>query len=410
MSFLSKGRTKIVINTLAISKEEKETLLKKKKTATLKKLISILDTELASQKITYTQLSKVWGISVSGVSYVFRGEREISLCYLAKTLVLLYEDHSTRRNLLEMYLDVAKPENAREAMEYLSLRGEFDLLKTLVDREKNSDTEENAKWADVYGLICLESKKEIEILDYHEMLEEMKEKNQNPEMQILMDILLCYTSYKLGDYRLLTKRMTKLEKKVSNIKNKFIKKCHNVRIKEGLASIKLTSDELHQVRDLCDKLLVLCENEPHLLINKARALWLKAESFIFDDYEQSLTLFNGALEILKDNINPEILKKKQQIIKTIQFLKIYHKRDLDTLGIMEDGEQAFYEIRMGNLERAIEILMSIENKNGELSSFELVYLGMAKNDREIIKQGLRKFEEKNSLFYARFAKKELGLI
>ncbi|ETE97312.1 hypothetical protein FNE58_21135 [Bacillus thuringiensis] len=399
-----------MINTLAISKEEKETLLKKKKTATLKKLISILDTELASQKITYTQLSKVWGISVSGVSYVFRGEREISLCYLAKTLVLLYEDHSTRRNLLEMYLDVAKPENAREAMEYLSLRGEFDLLKTLVDREKNSDTEENAKWADVYGLICLESKKEIEILDYHEMLEEMKEKNQNPEMQILMDILLCYTSYKLGDYRLLTKRMTKLEKKVSNIKNKFIKKCHNVRIKEGLASIKLTSDELHQVRDLCDKLLVLCENEPHLLINKARALWLKAESFIFDDYEQSLTLFNGALEILKDNINPEILKKKQQIIKTIQFLKIYHKRDLDTLGIMEDGEQAFYEIRMGNLERAIEILMSIENKNGELSSFELVYLGMAKNDREIIKQGLRKFEEKNSLFYARFAKKELGLI
>ncbi len=164
------------------------------------------------------------------------------------------------------------------------------------------------------------------------------------------------------------------------------------------------------MRDLCDKLLVLCENEPHLLINKARALWLKAESFIFDDYEQSLTLFNGALEILKDNINPEILKKKQQIIKTIQFLKIYHKRDLDTLGIMEDGEQAFYEIRMGNLERAIEILMSIENKNGELSSFELVYLGMAKNDREIIKQGLRKFEEKNSLFYARFAKKELGLI
>lgn len=399
-----------MINTLAISKEEKETLLKKKKITTLKKLISILDTELASQKITYTQLSKLWGISVSGVSYVFRGEREISLCYLAKTLVLLYENHSTRRNLLEMYLDVAKPENAREAMEYLSLRGEFDLLKTLVDREKNSDTEENAKWADVYDLICLESKKEIKILDYHEMLEEMKEKNQNPEMQILMDILLCYTSYKLGDYRLLTKRMTKLEKKVFKIKNKFIKKCHNVRIKEGLASIRLTSDELCEVRRICDDVISLCENEPHLLINKARALWLKAESFIFDDYKKSMMFFNEALEILKDNINPEILKKKQAILKTVQFLKIYHKRDLDTLGIMEDGERAFYEVRIGNIERAIEILKSIEKRNGGLSSFQLVYLGMAKNDREIIKQGLRKFEEKNSLFYARFAKKELGLI
>ncbi|MED1640055.1 AimR family lysis-lysogeny pheromone receptor [Bacillus thuringiensis] len=397
-------------DTLEISKEEKALLLKKKKTKTLNKLIVKLDSELAAQKITYTQLSKVWGISVSGVSDVFRGEREISLCYLAKTLVLLYENHKTRRDMLETYLDVAKPENSREAMEYLALRGEFDLLKTLIDREKNSDTEENAEWACVYDLIYLKSQEGIELPDYHEELEEMKEKNQNADMQVLLGILLCYTSYQLGDYRLLTKRMTKLERKVSKIKNKFIKKCHNVRIKEGLASIKLTSDELQEVRGICDKVLILCENEPHLLINKARALWLKAESFIFDDYEQSLMLFNDALAILNDNINPEIVKKRKAIIKTIQFLKIYHNRDLDTLGVMEDGERAFYEIRMGNFDRAVKILMSIKNKNGELSSFELVYLGMAKNDRETIKLGLRKFEEKNSLFYARFAKKELGLI
>ncbi|MEG7342495.1 AimR family lysis-lysogeny pheromone receptor [Bacillus cereus] len=397
-------------DTLEISKEEKALLLKKKKTKTLNKLIVKLDSELAAQKITYTQLSKVWGISVSGVSDVFRGEREISLCYLAKTLVLLYENHKTRRDMLETYLDVAKPENSREAMEYLALRGEFDLLKTLIDREKNSDTEENVEWAYVYDLIYLKSQEGIELPDYHEELEEMKEKNQNADMQVLLGILLCYTSYQLGDYRLLTKRMTKLERKVSKIKNKFIKKCHNVRIKEGLASIKLTSDELQEVRGICDKVLILCENEPHLLINKARALWLKAESFIFDDYEQSLMLFNDALAILNDNINPEIVKKRKAIIKTIQFLKIYHNRDLDTLGIMEDGERAFYEIRMGNFDRAVKILMSIKNKNGELSSFELVYLGMAKNDRETIKLGLRKFEEKNSLFYARFAKKELGLI
>jgi hypothetical protein len=397
-------------DTLKISKEEKTLLLKQKKTKTLNKLIMKLDSELSAQKITYTKLSKVWGIRVSGVSDVFRGEREISLCYLAKTLVLLYEDHKTRRDMLEMYLDVAKPENSREAMEYLSLRGEFDLLKTLIEREKGSDTIENKEWACVYDLIYLNSQEEIGLLDYHEELEEIKEENSNEDMKVLIGILLCYTSYQLGDYRLLTKRMTKLEKKAFRIKNKFIKKCHNVRIKEGLASIKLTSDELHEARDICDKVLILCENEPHLLINKARALWLKAESFIFDDYEQSLILFNEALEILKDNINPEILKKKKKIIKTMQFLKIYHNRDLDTLGIMEDGERVFYEIRMGNLEQAIEILMSIENKNGQLSSFELVYLGMAKNDREIIKQGLRKFEKKNSLFYARFAKKELGLI
>ncbi|MES9783535.1 AimR family lysis-lysogeny pheromone receptor [Bacillus thuringiensis] len=397
-------------DTLEISKEEKALLLKKKKTKTLNKLIVKLDSELAAQKITYTQLSKVWGISVSGVSDVFRGEREISLCYLAKTLVLLYENHKTRRDMLETYLDVAKPENSREAMEYLSLRGEFDLLKTLIDREKNSDTEENAEWACVYDLIYLKSQEKIELPDYHEELEEMKEENQNSEMQVLIGILLCYTSYQLGDYRLLTKRMTKLERKVSQIKNKFIKKCHNVRIKEGLASIKLTSDELQEVRDICDKVLILCENEPHLLINKARALWLKAESFIFDNYEQSLMLFNDALAILNDNINPEIIKKRKAIIKTMQFLKIYHNRDLDTLGVMEDGERVFYELRMGNFDRSVEILMSIQNKNGELSSFELVYLGMAKNEREIIKQGLRKFEEKNSLFYARFAKKELGLI
>ncbi|MFC9728292.1 AimR family lysis-lysogeny pheromone receptor [Bacillus cereus] len=397
-------------DTLEISKEEKTLLLKQKKDKVLNKLIVKLDTGLASRKITYTKLSKIWGISVSGVSDVFRGEREISLCYLAKTLVLLYEDHGTRRRMLEMYLDVAKPENSREALEYLTLRGEIDLASDLVEKEKFSDTEENTEWACVYELIHLKMQGEIDLLKYHEFLEDMKENNQNPEMQILIDILLCYTSYQLGDYRLLEKRMSKLAKKVSRIKNKFIKKCYRVRIKEGRAAIHLTSDQPQETRELCDKLLKLCVDEPHLVLNKARALWLKAESFIFDDYEQSLTLFNEALEILNNNINQEIIKKKQAIIKTIQFLKIYHNRDLGTLGIMEDGERAFFEVRIGNYDRAIETLMNIEKQNGQLSSFELVYLGMAKNDREIIKQGLRKFEEKNSLFYARFAKKELGLI
>ncbi|EJS63470.1 AimR family lysis-lysogeny pheromone receptor [Bacillus cereus] len=396
-------------DTLEISKEEKAILLKQKKVKTLNKLVVKLDTELASQKITYTKLSKVWGISISGVSDVFRGEREISLCYLAKTLVLLYEDHGTRRRMLEMYLDVAKPENSREALEYLTLRGEIDLAKSLVEKEKISDTDENTEWACVYELIHFKSQGKIDLLKYHESLEDLKENNQNPEMQILIDILICYTSYQLGDYRLLAKRMSKLEKKVSRIKNKFIKKCYRVRIKEGLAAIHLTSDQLQETRDLCDKLLELCEDEPHLVINKARALWLKAESFIFDDYEQSLMLFNGALEILNNNLNREIVKKKQAIIKTMQFLKLYHNRDLNTLGVMDDGERVFYEIRTGNIQEAIKILSNIE-RTRDLSSFELVYLGMAKNDREIIKQGLRKFEEKNSLFYARFPKKKLGLI
>ncbi|MFB6649185.1 AimR family lysis-lysogeny pheromone receptor [Bacillus toyonensis] len=397
-------------DTVTDHKEKQKLLVKNKKKQVLQEIVNKIDTELASQGITYTRIGKIWDISTSGVSDVFSGKREISLCYLAKTLVFLYEDHRTRQLTLERYLDVAKPENSREAMEYLSLRGEFELLKNLIVKESCSDTEENADWALVYNLIHLKSQGGIGLQDYHEKLEDIKEENKNPEMQILIGILMCYTSYQLGDYRLLTKRMKKLEKKASRIKNKFIRKCHTVRIKEGLASIKLTSDELQEVRKTCDDVLELCEDEPHLLISKARAFWLKAESFIFDDYKQSLMYFNEALEILNDNINLEIIKKKQAILKTIQFLKIYHNRDLDTLGVLEKGERAFYEIRVGNLDQAIEILKAIENKNGELSSFQLVYLGMATNNREFIKQGLRKFEETSSLFYARFAKKELGLI
>ncbi|MBO1583002.1 AimR family lysis-lysogeny pheromone receptor [Bacillus sp. XF8] len=399
---------------LKAQKEEKNALLKKQKDKTLKKLLSKIDTELAAKKITYTQLSKCWGISVSGVSNVFSGEREISFCYLAKTLVLLYEDHLLRRELLEEYLKVAKPENLREALEYLALRGEFDLVKMLINKEYNSDTPENREWCRVYELICQKAqKKKIKketLMNYYDSLEEEMENNSNFEMKILIDILLCHTSYQLGDYRLLNKRLNKLMNKASRIKNKFVKKCYKVRIEEGLAAIYLTSDQLDEVRDRCNILLELCENEPHLILNKARALWLKAESFIFDDYEQSLKLFNESLEILEDNVNPEMEKKKNAIIKTIQFLKIYHNRDLNTLGVMDDGERAFFEIRIGNLEAAIEILSNIEIKNRGLSSFELVYLGMAQKNREIIKQGLRKFEEKSSLFYARFPKKELGLI
>lgn len=399
--------------TLKTKKEEKKALLKEQKGKTLRKILSKIDTGLAAKKITYTQLSKCWGISVSGVSDVFSGEREISFYYLAKTLVLLYEDHSRRCELLLKYLEVAKPENLREALEYLTLRGEFDLVAMLVSKEQDSDTPENREWSRVYNLIHQNSqRKDItkeSLMNYYDSLEEEMENNSNVEMKILIDILLCYTSYQLGDYRLINKRLDKLTSKVAKIKNKFIKKCYKVRIEEGLAAIYLTSDQLDEVRKRCDISLDLCKDEAHLRLNKARALWLKAESFIFDDYEQSLSLFHEALELLDDNVNPEVAKKRNAIIKTIQFLKIYHNRDLDTLGIMRDGERAFFEIRIDNSEVAIEILTNIE-KNKGLSSFELVYLGMARNDREIIKQGLRKFEEKNSLFYARFPKKELGLI
>ncbi|MEM5624028.1 AimR family lysis-lysogeny pheromone receptor [Bacillus wiedmannii] len=198
-------------------------------------LLNKIHNDLYAAGITNEALSEIWGVAPSNVSRVFKGHTQISFCYLTKTLIRLYEDQVLRRNLVQKYLQFAKPENIKEAMEYFSFRGEFEMLQGLIVKEKErialrkEEKEKNEEkytpsndeeWINVYELIYRRHTEgeQFSLEDFDEELEEMRFKASSKEMESLIDILRCQTAYQLRDYRMLLKRMKKIEKDYLKLK------------------------------------------------------------------------------------------------------------------------------------------------------------------------------------------------
>ncbi|WP_088293598.1 AimR family lysis-lysogeny pheromone receptor [Bacillus mycoides] len=391
-------------------------------------LLNKLHTDLYAAGITNEALSEIWGVSPSNVSRVFNGHTQISFCFLTKTLIRLYEDHLLRRDLVQKYLQFAKPENIKEAMEYFSFRGEFEMLHGLIAKEKERvETKRKEKekkeekytpgkdeeWIGVYELIYrrnIEGEK-FSLEDFDDLLEEKRFETSSKEMEVLIDILRCQTAYQLRDYRTLLKRMKKIEKRLSKVTNKFLRASFSVRLKEGMNAVLLMDDKVLGIRENSFELLEICNSELNFIIQRANAHYNIAESYIFENYVQSNYHFEKALHVLSESpYNQEVERKRKAIERTLNFLKIYHARDLDNLrGDLDYPEQAFLAIRQGNNKLALRILEDIEKEKGYLNHFSTFYLGLAKNDVRLIEKSLEMFIKNNSNFYAKLPKIYLGI-
>jgi len=391
-------------------------------------LLNKIHNDLYAAGITNEVLSELWGVAPSNVSRVFNGHTQISFSYLSNTLLRLYEDKVLRRDLVQKYLQFAKPENIKEAMEYFSFRGEFEMLQELIAKEKErivlkrEEKEKNdgkytpstdEEWINVYQLIYRRHTEgeSFTLEDFDEELEEMRFEASTIEMELLIDILRCQTSYQLRDYRTLLKRMKKIEKRLSKVKNKFLRASFSVRLKEGMNAVLLMDDKVLEIRKNSFELLKICNADLNFNIQKANAHYNIAESYIFENFVQSNYHFEKTLHILsKSSYNQEVTRKKKAIERTLNFLKIYHAKELDNLkGDLDYPEQAFLAIRQGNHKLALKILGDIEKEKGYLNEFSTFYLGLAKNDVRLIEKSLEMFIKNNNNFYAKLPKIYLGI-
>lgn len=100
----------------------------------MKKLLQCLLNDLTLAGISKNKLALTLGISPSGVTAVFKGERQMRCSYLLKSLALLNKGIKTESKYISRYVLEAKPKNRREIMEYLSLRGDFNTLKFVIEK------------------------------------------------------------------------------------------------------------------------------------------------------------------------------------------------------------------------------------------------------------------------------------
>ncbi|PED27271.1 transcriptional regulator [Bacillus thuringiensis] len=381
----------------------------------MQKLLMKMKDDLFAAGITNKELAVRLGINEKKVSYYLNGNTQFSFQCFSDTLILLYKHNpELRRACLFEYCEKIKGnKNLKIGMEFVHARGEFNLLETLIKKAELSKDDVTKEWAEVYRILYRRSKEHLVGKLLLTEVEKKRKTIKSTEMSLVLDIIYCYGLYDMSDYRFLYRYACdvkeKIEKEIPQ-KEKFLKQSFTIKINESIHAACLSLCKIKETREYTPYLMKYLGEPGKYPIPQASALNVLGESYIFEDYNKAKAYLEQALYVLGDAFNDTMKNKKRCIMNTLNFLKIYHGKDLDDLHLTDPAEIAYLEIKRGNNEKAIEILNGIEIQNGKLSAFQLCYMGIAKGDKKLIEKSLKKFEENGNLFYAQLPKLYLGIL
>ncbi|UYX55882.1 AimR family lysis-lysogeny pheromone receptor (plasmid) [Bacillus thuringiensis] len=377
---------------------------------TLGKFLGILIDTIDFQRRSQGALAKEMGVTGGTLSKNLTGKTQFGFWTLVKLLSILYDDINKRQEMLYNFCSVTTSKiNLRHAMEYANAKGDLQLLKFIVDREKNSSLPINREWAYVYELAWQRSSGIIAKQELLDRLEDRKGSKviKTKEMKILYGILTCYTMCDLETYNSLFEYAAVLLPKVDEISDSFIKSAYFARIKECLAFAYLVQDNLEKCRSVCNEILELKSPENCFNLLRASALVYLAESYTFDCYDSASSYIKKSLDQLEPYYFEREKQRRQDILNTYTFIKLVNKRELENIRIYHPAEKSLFEIVKGNNQKAVEILLELESEKGCLTPMQYCYLGMAKKDVTLIENSIRLFECKGNRFYSKFPKKML---
>lgn len=375
---------------------------------TLMNFLSEIIDEIDFQKKNQEDIAKGIGITPGTLSKNLAGKSQFGFWNLIKLFNLLYaNDINKQQEMLHMFCSVTtNKKNLRIAMEYANAKGDLQLLKFVVDREKNSSLAMNREWAYVYELVWQRSSGVIVKQELLAKLEDRKGSKviKTKGMKVLYGILTCYTMCDLETYTSLFEYADVLLPKVEDISDSFIKAAYLGRIKECLSFAYLVQDKLENLRSTCHEILELEDPESCFDLLRASALVYLAESFTFECYDSASKYIKESLKQLEPYYFEREKQRRQEILNTYAFIKLINKKDLDKIKIYHPAEESFLEIIKGNYKNAVNILNDLEKKNGDLTPMQYCYLGIAKGDITLIEKSIMLFECAGNRFYCKFPK------
>ncbi|MED2753252.1 AimR family lysis-lysogeny pheromone receptor [Bacillus thuringiensis] len=389
-------------------KQKKEELERKR----LMKFLGILIDEIDFQRRNQEDVAKELGIGGGSFSKNLSGKSQFNFWNMIKLLNILYDaDVLKKKEMLHSFCLVTKSkQNMRIAMEYANAKGDLELLKLVVDKEKTSSLAINREWAYVYELVWMRSKGVVSGKALLEKLEDRKSSKviKTQEMKVLYGILTFYTMYDLEKFNSLLEYAEVLQPEVEEIPDDFIRTAYSGRIKEGLSYAYLMQDNVGKSRELCHEILHLKDDKNCFSLLRASALVYLAESYTFESYERSSWYITKSLEMLSNCHFERAIKRRENILNTHAFIKLVHNLGLNDIQIFHSAEDAFLEIRKGNYKLAEKILNNIKKERGYLLAIEYTYLGLATDDFGLIEKSISMFECEGNRFYCKFPRKMLA--
>ncbi|WP_410988763.1 AimR family lysis-lysogeny pheromone receptor [Bacillus cereus] len=376
-------------------------------------LLKKMHEDLKSNGYTNRKLATLFNVSHTTVNSYFSQSTKFDFMHYVETLRLYEPDNiNFRRESLLKAFGYMSPNNERLGLEVLNMYGEFELQKILIAKIiNNNDTNKNArlnkKIAEVYQLLSLRNEGFINKHEFFEAVDEFRKskKISTNELKIISDFALIYSHLDFNNHKMVLKYTKQLMPYIEEIKKGTSKTSFTLRAKEMLATSSHHANDLEQARKYCFEII----NEPlnKYECMKALAYCILGETYILEDYSIAKHYFEQGILTLEKPSNRKCIVRKKAIENTLDFLKIYWRKDLKNINPTDKAEKSFLYAVTNREEEALFLLDELERENGMLSPIQKYYKGLATGDKKYFEESIADFEKLGDFFYSRLSRERL---
>ncbi|PDZ03888.1 hypothetical protein CON03_21760 [Bacillus cereus] len=375
---------------------------------------------LKSNGYTNRKLATRFNVTHTTVNSYFNKPGKFDFMHLVDVLKLYKpKDINFRRECIKECIPTLSHKNLKLALEVLDMFGEYELqdavIQQIMSAKNNEDEKEkkkgnsktvriNLNLVPLYKTLRERSEKIITPKMFFEKVDKMRksQKYTDNELVILSVLNTIYSFFDLGNYKMVNEHIQQLVPDIMKIKCHTLRDSLLLRIKEMEIFVTLHENNLDESRELCFE--IINDQTNCYVSTKAVAYCKIGESYVFSNYQIAKEYMEKSLNIIGNPVNKKLKVRKEKVLNTILFLKIYHKKDLSTINIknLDDAEKAFLYVRLGENQKAIEILRFLQNKNGYLSSFQLYYMGLAvggEEGKKYLEMSAESFSKSGDFFY-----------
>ncbi|WP_088350564.1 AimR family lysis-lysogeny pheromone receptor [Bacillus cereus] len=339
------------------------------------------------------------------------------------------KDIKFRRNCIKECIPTLSHKNLKLALEVLDMFGEYelqDMIMQQINKFKSNQTETekemkkgisktvriNLNLVPLYQTLRERSENTITPKVFFEKVDKMR-KNQkyiDNELVIMLILNTIYSFFDLGNYKMVNEYIQQLLPDIIKIKCRSLRDSFLLRIKEMEIFVNLHENKLRESRQQCFDII---NDETNCYVSTKAVAYCKiGESYVFSDYQKAKEYMEKSLKVIGDPPNKKLELRREKVLNTLLFLRIYHKRDLHTINFdnLDQAERAFLYVRLGENEKAIRILQTLKSNNGYLSSFQLYYMGLAVGGEEgkrYLELSLESFSKSGDFFYVFLPKEAL---
>lgn len=360
--------------------------------------------ELILAKMSMRKFAKMLGIDRKKIIKGLTGQSktEMKLDVFLKIVYALYEDHSSRRKRMNLFILEAKtPLNIRKGVCFAHVCGEYSIITQLVDMHKeNAQVEKYLKVYDIYNQRSENKLKGQELID---KIEESAI-SSDPECQTLMNLIYMVAMYDQDNAKATAPYATLVYKNLQEIEQKFIQDCLTIQYNERMAYQYLLNNDINEAREKCYD-IINCELEVPIL--KATAKGCLGETYI---YECPLTAEKHIIEALSWIEEIKVPKQSQKFFAfktTLAHVYLEYNFNIDKIDFnyIHENEEALYECLHGDREKGLAMFKSLEEKG--FTSHQLFAYSKATNDLEGLRAALLSFQRSGNIFYSEGVKRIL---